>query len=302
MLGANATKAPSSGKGHEERKSLLVQRGWTAVDPQSGPGLAGLPVRRTQARKPGSNGGLICYATARLAAPHLSIVIPVYNEASIVAEAAAELCREPRRPRPRLRDALRRERQPRRDAGAARAARRGEPAAPLVPLRAPELRQRAEAGHPERARRVGGLRRDRPLRPALLRPRAAAARARRGRPGGRLEGGQGRQRPPADGAAARDPGAQRAAAAHPRVSGHRHPRAEGVRPRAAVAGRRTPAWWTWTSSPASSWSGRGERGSRWSRFPFSCTRSASRRSTCSGGCRTCSRTWRSWSTSSGSRG
>jgi len=85
--------------------------------------------------------------------------------------------------------------------------------------------------------------------------------------------------------ARRDADDQRPVAPHHRVPRHRHPRPQGVRATAPRAGGPRPARWSGTSSPASSSSARSAADATSARSPSRCGRSVPRRSSCSAACR-----------------
>ena len=200
--------------------------------------------------------------------PRLSVVIPVYNEESILREACVELME---RLDQRgwdyelvLTENGSRDRT-RRDPGGAR---RGAPAPPLPRLRRAELRARAPTRHPRRTRLLRRRGRDRPLRRHLLRSRARRARRRRGGHGDRLEARARLARQPPRLPPPRHGRAQHAPPGRARVPGHRHARGEGVPPRRRSHRPPSGAWWTRTSSPASSCCAPGSRGSACIEIPI----------------------------------
>ncbi len=201
--------------------------------------------------------------------PHLSVVIPVYNEEAIsprplptcrrgwISAASTTRSSSPRTARrtrtPALLERLT----------------KGNPRLQWFHSETPNYGVALKAGILRRAGELRGVRRDRPVRPrasttprcrcsSAARPTWWWARRRRRAPptGGRWCGGW----PPGlhNKLLRRDAGLQ----------GHRHPRAEGLPPRRRSCRSSSAAWWTWTCSPASSWCAPGATGLRVVEIPI----------------------------------
>ena len=146
------------------------------------------------------------------AAPHLSIVIPVYNEEGILRGSVLELEEKLRRFGWSYELLLCENGSRDRTVEIGKELRGRAPAGPDAVGGRAELRPGDEAGDPRGARAVRDLRRDRSARHRVLRARDGAARAQRHRPGGRVEGDGRVERSAAAVPARRDPRLQRHAA------------------------------------------------------------------------------------------
>ena len=186
--------------------------------------------------------------------PKITIVIPIYNEEGILRSAVVDLRRSPRELRLELRDRARGERLARRTVGICEELAQSFPQVSTSRRLAGQrqLRQGARAGILD-ARGEFVICDEIDLCDTdFYAARARDPRARRGRPGGRLEAARRRERRAPAAAPRRAARDQRHAARRARLPRHRHPRPQGLPPRAPLVPSPSAASSTRTCSPASS--------------------------------------------------